>query len=326
MLGIAFMKATPTTYVLHYRNGKVVREGAGLSFFYYAPSASIVVVPVSSVDVPFVFNEVTSDFQNVALQGQLTYRVTDARRLSAMLDFSVNASGKYNSEDPEKLKERLINATQVLASAVTHTLPLKQALAAHAQVVGSVLASLRETELVKMLGVEIISLSIIAITPTPETAKALEAEARESLLRQSDEAIYARRNAAVAQERLIKESELSTEIAVEEKRRQIGETKMAAAIALEQQRAGLITRKVDNDKKSADSRAYELAAMLTPLKEVDWRTLMAANASKIDPKVMVSMAFRDLAENAQKIGQLNITPDLLDSLLKPTPDAPAPRK
>jgi len=320
------MKATPTTYVLHYRNGKVVREGAGLSFFYYAPSASIVAVPVSSVDVPFVFNEVTSDFQNIALQGQLTYRVTDAKRLSAMLDFSVNASGKYNSEDPEKLKERLINATQVLASAVTHTMPLKQALAAHAQLVGSVMASLRETELVQMLGVEIISLSIIAITPTPETAKALEADARESLLRQSDEAIYARRNAAVAQERLIKESELSTEIAVEEKRRQIGETKMAAAIALEQQRAGLITRKVDNDKKSADSRAYELAAMLTPLKEVDWRTLMAANASKIDPKVMVSMAFRDLAENAQKIGQLNITPELLDSLLKPTPEAPAPRK
>ncbi len=249
--------------------------------------------------------------------------MTDAKLLAKMLDFSVNSRGKYNSEDPEKLKERLINATQVLASAVTHTLPLKQVLAAHAQIVSTVLSGLRETELVKMLGVEIISLSVIAITPTPETAKALEAEARESLLRQSDEAIYARRNAAVAQERLIKESELSTEIAVEEKKRQIGETKMAASIALEQQRAALITRKVDNDKKSADSRAYELAAMLTPLKEIDWRTLMAANASKIDPKVMVSMAFRDLAENAQKIGQLNITPDLLESLLKPTPETPS---
>ena len=43
-----------------------------------------------------------------------------------------------------------------------------------------------------MLGVEIMSLSIVAITPTPETAKALEAEAREGVLRQSDEAIYAR--------------------------------------------------------------------------------------------------------------------------------------
>jgi hypothetical protein len=186
--------------------------------------------------------------------------------------------------------------------------------------VSEVLAGLREAEPVKMLGVEIISLSIIAITPTPETARALEAEARESLLRQSDEAIYARRNAAVAQERLIKESELSTEIAVEEKKRQIRETKMSADIALEQQRAALITKKVENDKKASDSRAYELAAMLKPLKDIDWRTLMAANASKIDPKVGVAMAFRELAENADKIGQLNITPDLLQSLLRPTPE------
>lgn len=316
MFGIAFMKAAPTTYVLHYKDGKVVREGAGLSFFYYSPTSTIVAVPLASVDVPFVFNEVTADFQNVAIQGQLSYRVTDAKRLAALLDFSVNANGRYVSEDPEKLKERLVNATQVLASAVTHRLPLRQALAAHEMLVNEVLAGLRNAEPVKMLGVEIISLSIVAITPTPETAKALEAEAREMLLRQSDEAIYARRNAAVEQERRIKESELNTEIAVEEKRRQINETKMSASIALEQQRATLIERKVANDRKSADSRAYELAAMLKPLKDIDWRTLMAANASRIDPKVGMVMAFRDLADNAEKIGQLNITPDLLQSLIK----------
>jgi hypothetical protein len=326
MLGIAFMKAAPTNYVLHYRSGKVAREGAGLSFFYYQPTSTIVSIPVSSVDVPFVFNEVTADFQAVAIQGQLTYRVADPKRLASLLDFSVNARGKFESDDPEKLKERLINVTQVLASAVTHRLPLKQVLVAYETLVSEVLAGLRESEPVRMLGVEIISLSIIAITPTPETAKALEAEAREMLLRQSDEAIYARRNAAVAQERLIKESELNTEIAVEEKRRQIRETKMAADIAAEQQRASLVERKVENDRKSADSRAYELAAMLTPLKDVDWRVLMAANASKIDPKIAVSMAFRDLADNAQKIGQLNITPDLLQSLMSSTPPEKPERK
>ena len=32
MFGLSFMKAPPTTYVLYYRGGKVVREGAGLSF------------------------------------------------------------------------------------------------------------------------------------------------------------------------------------------------------------------------------------------------------------------------------------------------------
>jgi hypothetical protein len=211
----------------------------------------------------------------------------------------------------------------VLASAVTHRLPLRQVLVAYETLVAEVLAGLRAAEPVRMLGVEVINLSVTSITPTPETAKALEAEAREMLLRQSDEAVYARRNAAVAQERLIKESELSTEIAVEEKRRQINETKMAGQIAIEQQRAGLIERKVENDRKAADARAYELQAMLSPLKDIDWRTLMAANASRIDPKVGVAMAFRDLADNAEKIGQLNITPDLLESLLRPTDERPA---
>src|SRR5438034_2430933 len=179
MFGIAFMKAAPTNYVLHYRNGKIVREGAGLSFFYYAPTSTIVSVPLASVDVPFVFNEVTADFQNVAIQGQLSYRVTDAKRLAALLDFSVNAGGRYVSEDPEKLKERLVNVTPVLASGITHRLPLRQVLAAHETLVSEVLAGLRNAEPVRMLGVEIISLSVVAITPMPETAKALEAEARE---------------------------------------------------------------------------------------------------------------------------------------------------
>jgi hypothetical protein len=212
-----------------------------------------------------------------------------------------------------------VNTTQVLASAITHRLPLRQVLGAHETLVAEVLAGLRAAEPVRMLGVEIISLSILAISPSPETAKALEAEAREMLLRQSDEAVYARRNAAVAQERLIKESELSTEVAVEEKRRQINETKMAGQIAIEQQRAALVDRKVENDRKAAEARAFELTAMLEPLKGIDWRTLMAANASKIDPRAAVAMAFRDLADNAEKIGQLNITPDLLGSLLDSKP-------
>jgi hypothetical protein len=34
---------------------------------------------------------------------------------------------------------------------------------------------------------------------------------------------------------------------------------------------------------------------------------------------MIALAFRELAENAGKIGELNVTPDLLTSLLKTAP-------
>lgn len=41
MLGIKFIKVQPTVYLLQDRKGQVVREGAGLSFFYYAPNTSL---------------------------------------------------------------------------------------------------------------------------------------------------------------------------------------------------------------------------------------------------------------------------------------------
>src|SRR5215510_9339192 len=108
MLGLKYLKVPPTTHVIQYKRGSVVRSGAGLSFFYYAPTSTIVEVPVASTDVPFVFNEVTSDYQDATIQGELTYRVADATRLAALLDFSINAGGRYRSDDPRKLNDRLI--------------------------------------------------------------------------------------------------------------------------------------------------------------------------------------------------------------------------
>jgi hypothetical protein len=315
MLGIRYFKTTPTTYVQHLKAGKVKREGGGLSFYYYAPTSTIVAVPLASADVPFVFNLVTSDFQEVTLQGQLTYRVFDAPRVARLLDFSVDANQKYKSEDPQKLEERLVNATQVLAGAVIARLPLRDALAASPQVVAEVTSGLRAAEEIAMLGVEPLALSILKIRPTPEMARALEAESRERLSREADEAIYARRNAAVEQERIIKESELSTELAVVAKQREIRERKMAADIAVEDQKTELIGKQVENARKDADSRAYALRATLEPLEKADWKTLMAVSANGGDPRTLIALAFRELAENATKIGELNMSPDLLKSLM-----------
>jgi hypothetical protein len=42
---------------------------------------------------------------------------------------------------------------------------------------------------------------------------------------------------------------------------------------------------------------------------------MAVQSDGLDPRKLVAMAFRDMADNADKIGNLNISPDLLSSLL-----------
>jgi len=211
MFGIRFIKVQPTTHVIQYRGGRAVREGAGLAFFYYAPTASLVAVPVASTDAPFIFEEVTADFQTVTLQGQVTYRVADARKLAVLMNFTLDARGQhYASDEPQKLPQRVINAVKVLARSELQKLPLREAVRASAALVQAVRQELAGSPDMAQLGLEILGLSILAIKPTPETARALEAETREQLLKEADEAIYARRNSAVEQEPAIKENELNT--------------------------------------------------------------------------------------------------------------------
>src|SRR6185503_15772865 len=109
-----------------------------------------------------------------------------------------------------------------------------------------------------------------------------------------------------------------------EKQRQIRETRMAADIAVEEQRSQLLVKKTENERAEADSRAYALSATLQPVRDVDWRTLLAVSAGGTDPKLMIALAFREMAENAGKIGTLNITPDLLTQLMPPAAPAAAP--
>jgi hypothetical protein len=315
MFGIRYIKVPPTTYILQYRSGKAVRAGAGLSFFYFAPSSDLVKVPLATADVPFVFNEVTSDFQDVTIQGELTYRVGDPKTLASHLDFSVDAHGRYRSSDPEKLNDRLVHAAQILARSFTQSHSLADLLVSSSALMQEMTEGLKACETAAVLGVAVLSLSILSIKSTPEMAKALQADAREDMLRKADEAVFVRRNAAVELERKIKENELNTEIAVEQKKRQVREAQMEADIAVEQQKTQLVDSRIENDKKEAETRGQMLRATLEPLKDVDWRTLMAASAGGISAKSLVAMAFRDLADNAEKIGNLNVSPELLNALL-----------
>jgi regulator of protease activity HflC (stomatin/prohibitin superfamily) len=312
----SFAKFGPMEYVIHYSDGKVRREGRGLSFFYWVPTSTIVAVPVGSADLPFVFNQVTRDFQTVTIQGQLTYRVAEPRRLAEALDFTVARLGGWKTNDPEKLTQRLINQAQTSSSTLIAQLSLRDALRAAPQITAAIMDGLRTSTAIQTLGVEPLSVSIVAISPTPEMARALEAEAREALQQEADMAIYSRRNNAVAEERKIRESELNTEIAVEGKKREIRETQMRTDIAVEEHRRELVTAQAENERTAAEARAFAIQATLEPLKAVDWRTLTALTQGGSDSRLAIAQAFRELAENASKIGVLNITPDLLDNLVR----------
>src|SRR6516162_561908 len=153
MFGIKFIKVQPTTYLMQYRRGKIVREGVGLSFFYYGPTTSLVAVPVASTDTPFIFQETTGDFQTVTIQGQVTYRVSDPKRLASLLNYTLALDGQtYVSEDPEKLPERVIHVINVLARAELQRLALREAIRASDELVKAVKAGLTVSQEITSLG------------------------------------------------------------------------------------------------------------------------------------------------------------------------------
>ncbi len=337
MFSIKHIKFDSMTYVLHFVNGKINKEGRGLSFFYFTYNSSIAAIPMGSNDLPFIFKETTSDYQTVNIQGQISYKINEPAVLADVLDFTVNDNGVYKKNDIEKLNQRIINEAQTATSSFLHEIKLKDAIRSAKSIEEKIISGLKSSNSIAMMGIEILGANILAVQASPEMARALETETREKLQQEADQAIYERRNFAVEQERIIKETELNTEIAVEEKQKQISEKKMEsevqkaendrklremklqADIAIENQRKLFIEQKTANDKKEAETSGYVIETTLKPYKDIDWKTLTALNNNP-DPKFNISLAFRELAENAGKIGNLNISPDLLNSLLKDNND------
>jgi hypothetical protein len=334
MFGIQFVKAQPTTYLMKYRAGAVTREGTGLSTLYYAPLTSLVAVPTGSRDAAFIFQQIARDFQALTIQGHVTYRISEPKKAASMLNFTLKADGKtYESDDPEKLPQRILGPVEVLALQAVKALPLKEALQASDRIAEAIASGLRSRADIASLGLEILGVSVRGVKPAPDTARALEAEAREAILKGADEAIYARRNFAVEQERAIRESELDTEIAVEQKKRSIRETQMdaeasvaakqselrearlVADITLEGRRKDFVALNAGNTRTLADAEAYRVGALMKIFEGVDTKVIQALAATGMQPGQLIAQAFTGIAERAERIGQLNVSPDLLNALL-----------
>ena len=118
-------------------------------------------------------------------------------------------------------------------------------------------------------------------------------------------AISARRAAAVEEERKIKENELNTEIALEERRRQLidlqGEQRAPGG---HQPRQG----------------AEEEARYRTSAKQKELELYAA-----IDPRKVLALAMSELGQNAGRIGNLTITSEMLAALLDGRDGAAAAR-
>ena len=376
MLIWRFFHGGPTDWVCKITNGSIRKQGLGLSFYYLPDRTTVVSVPTSVVNTDFHFEERSSDYQAVHVQGILTWRIVEPAKAAQLLNFSVNASSQHLSEDPQKLEEKLQNLVAVLGRRTLKALCLEDALKA-ADALGEALRhDLKEEPYLLSLGIEAISVELLAVKPEPEVGRALEAATRERLLKQSDDATAQRRLSALENERVLNEREAGNELAKEKAARSVAETRETHA-RLEQQHAiemagqkqqADLTRRArevetvqaeklgeprteatrnqialqgaidltEQEKQLADSRlevARKDAAAEQARTEVLFAALRSLTAEQLQslalmgsqPGATIANAFQKLAERAGSIGQLNISPDLLQSLLQSPPAEPAAR-
>ncbi|MHA1990639.1 MAG: SPFH domain-containing protein [Candidatus Hodarchaeales archaeon] len=283
---VKHFKGEPSKFIIKYVSGNIKKKGLGISFYYFNHNTIIVSIPATTIDSNFIFNEITQNFQSISIQGHLTYRIKDPLKMASLLNFQIDPiEAEYLSEDPEKLELRIKNVIQMSTRNEIKVLNLEEALALNTSLAGKVLNSTKESELLNEMGIEILSITFNSVLPTPEISKALEADYRESLQRKSDEAIYARRAAAVEQERKIRENELNTQITLEEKKKE------------------LIDLNGRNTLDEAEFLSQAKAMELGVYKE-------------LDPRLVLALSFKELSGNAQKIGNLTITSEILSSILK----------
>ncbi len=286
MFYIGFYKGQPSSYIIKFSGGKKKKAGRGISFFYSKRKTSIIDIPAKTIDAYFTFSEITKSFQTVAIQGQLTFCITDFNKVSELLDFSIDIKTKfYRVNDNDRLTDRIVNAVKMSTKDKVKDLTLEETLTVSQSIAKKVLEEVRSGEELSKMGVELLSVHFTSVSPTPEIAKALEADYRENLQKKADEAIYSRRAAAVEQERKIKENEMNSQIELG-KKRQI-----------------LVDIDGNNNVKSAEYNARANELFYGVFKSMDSKTILA-------------MAFKAMGENAAKIGNINITPELLANILQ----------
>lgn len=328
MFNLNYFKADSSTFIIKSVNGKVRQQGKGLSFWYNSATTSIAALPLNAQEAPFIFNFQTADFQALRIQGQISFQVTSPEKAAEVLNFNLSKNGKsYASEDPLKLNDRVVRIAQTLIQAKIQSTPLREALQLSQSLVTLVMKQLTEHPSLEALGITILDVSIAAISPSPETLKALEAEAR-------DDAIYARRKFSVEQERTIKEAELETDLSIQRKRQEIEEARLEnertllreqaeiekerleAKVNAEAKRKELVALSAENQRIQSDADAYAIEATMRAYRELPVENLKAMALAKMDSQQLMAMAFETLALNSGKIGELNITPDLFSQFMK----------
>lgn len=328
--GWRHLRGAPTAHIRHHRAGRLVHDGPGLSFWYRSLTAALSEVPVDDRELAMTFHARTSDFQDVAVQATVTFRVSDPGVAAERMDFSIDPdTGVWRGAPLEQLSTLLTETAQQHALDVLARTPLSAALVDGVSAVRErVAAGLAAEPRLPATGIEVVAVRVVALRPEPEVERALRTPAREQIQQEADRATYERRAVAVERERAIAENELASQIELARREEQLvdqrgtnarreaeehaaadavrAQAEAARTVRLAEAEAARAVRLAEAEARAARevgaARAEAQAAWLRVHAEVDVSTLHALTGTR-------------LAENLPRIDSVTLSPDVLTGLL-----------
>ena len=313
--GISHLRAEPTAHVLRYRKGQLISSVRGGSFWFRPLTSAVAEVPIDDREQSFLFNGRTSDFQDVAVQGAITYRVLDPELTARRVDFGIDhRTGTYLEEPLERISQMVAQTAQQLALDWVAHRNLDEVLREAVQDLRPIIAEGLANDLALAdVGLDIATVRVTRVAPTPELEKALQAPTRERLQQTADEATFQRRALAVEKERAIAENELQNKIELARREESLIEqqgqngrrrvTEEAAAARIDADGKAERTR-IEADSRAGSIRVIDEAKVIGEREKMEIYRTMPAH-------VMAGLAARELAGKLQKIEHLNVSPDLL---------------
>jgi regulator of protease activity HflC (stomatin/prohibitin superfamily) len=306
-------------HVLRYRRGKLVKSGRGLSFFFRPMNTSIAEVPVDNRDLPFLFHGRSRDFQDVTVQGSITFRVVDAEVLGQRLDFSIDlASGHYRKAPLDQLADLLTGMAQEIASKHLAESDIRPLLGQGLGPIQSTIEmGLRSAPALEAMGLELVSVRVSDMSPTTELEQALQTPTRESLQQEADKATFERRALAVERERAIAENELQNQIELAKRQERLIEQQgqNERRQAQENAEARMIEAKAQAERTEVEAEAQAGRIRTVDGAKVEAERERMAIYRDLPSSVLVGLAAQQLAGKLHTIEHLNVTPELLGPLL-----------
>ena len=79
----AQLRSDASNHVIRYRNGRMRQSGRGLVFWFRPETASLAELPMDDREMALFVKGRSQDFQTVAVQGTLTWHVTEPELLAS---------------------------------------------------------------------------------------------------------------------------------------------------------------------------------------------------------------------------------------------------